>query len=181
MNISADTVKWLLGGLAWLMSIGITYWIGRRAKIDDIRLKRIYEIAEEIAILIQKDHHERESLLEQFDENFGHIPERRDAYAAVDRFPDLYQSIRRMMGGLPDQINTLQDLNRTAIIYLDKTLTKLIEEYIAVTRFSYSTDGGFLINTYIANFFENLQSQEKLNRRRDLHEQIMEKLRKLKP
>lgn len=173
--------KWVLGGLAWLISVIITYYIGKKSKVDDIRLKKTYEIAEEVAVLIQKDHHDRELLIEEFNENFGHIPDRKDAVENFHRFPSLYESMRKEIMGLPEQINKLQDLNRKAAIYFREDLTRKIEDYITMARFTYLTDGGLLFDTYLESFFDNLLDAKRIDQRRVLYKKIIKRLQRLKP
>jgi hypothetical protein len=37
--------KWIGGGVAWILSISITYRLGRKSKIDDIRINKLHEYA----------------------------------------------------------------------------------------------------------------------------------------
>jgi nicotinic acid phosphoribosyltransferase len=110
-----------------------------------------------------------------------HIPERSVAVQAFTEHPTMYQSMKNIMVGLPEQINKLKDLNRRAAIYIDERLTEKIEQYIETTRFSFVMDGGeLLINTFAESFFDNLMDGKLLGRRRNLYQQIMNGLRKLK-
>lgn len=69
------------------------------------------------------------------------------------KYETLYEGMRDLMAGLPPTIQKLQEINRSAVIYLDEGTTEAIESYLANARFSYESDGIGLINTYAENFF----------------------------
>jgi len=175
-----EYLKWLLTGIGALIGMFVTYRFGRKTKIDEISLKKAYEMAEKIAELIQEDHHIRELLLENYNKNLGHMT-KEDAIEAFHKYRGLYHDMKEQMVQLPRKINELQELNRKAIIFLSKKLTGLIDQYIKMTRISFITDGtGIIINTYAEEFFENLRDEIKLKERRGLYEKILDELRKLK-
>lgn len=159
MNIDPQTIdilKWLGVGFGWLISTYITYFIGRKAKHDDIQIGKRYAFAEQLSAILQKDFHNRQLLADQYHSNFDHMTDLSEAMHYFHKHEALYQGMRDLMAEIPPAIGKLQETNRSAAIYLDEDTTEAIESYIANTRFSYETDGIGLINTYAENFVATL-------------------------
>jgi len=142
MNELISTIVWVLGGAGWFVSNVITYKLGKRAKIDDVKIQKVYEYAEGLAVALQKDHHDREYLVEWYKDSFGHLPTVDAAVAEFESLQTLYQSARMIMGELPQHRQEIADLKRKSAIYLDKELLDLIAKYVETTNFKYITDGG---------------------------------------
>ena len=75
MNEPISTIVWVLGGAGWFVSNVITYKLGKRAKIDDVKIQKVYEYAEGLAVALQKDHHDREYLVEWYKDSLGICPQ----------------------------------------------------------------------------------------------------------
>lgn len=174
-----DTMKWLGVGIGWLISVYITYRIGRRTKHDDIQIGKRHVFAEQLSALLQKDFNNRQLIAEQYHSNFDHMKDVSEAMYYFNMHESLYQSIRQLMAELPNDIGELQEANRSAAIYLDENTTEAIVTYIADTRFSYETDGGLgIINTYAENFFITLLDSDRSKRLAENYKAAMRGLRK---
>ena len=175
-----EITKWLGGGAAWLISMIITYKLGRKSKIDDIHIKKRHEYAEIMADALKKDFKERQTLLELYEKNFGHLKEIAEADEAFNRFPSLYKEMRTIIAELPNGINKLEEISRKATVYFNPAVMNDVENYISETRFSFATDGtgGLLYNTFFLSFFNNLLDQKKILKRKSLFESSIYKLRK---
>lgn len=79
---------------------------------------------------------------------------------------------------LPVDIGKLQEINRSAAIYLEENTTSAIETYIENTRFSFESDGIGLINTYADNFFTNLLDESRSSQLAEGYKTAMRGLRK---
>jgi hypothetical protein len=171
--------KWIGGGVAWILSISITYRLGRKSKIDDIRINKLHEYAQIIVSVLSKDFNERKDLVESYERNFNHFDEIEKAVDAFEIHTSLYKDMRNIIIELPKNIDKLEEKSRNAKIYFDLNLIKDIEGYVKTTRFSYISDGmnGLMFNTYCLSFFKNLLDQENIIKRKKLYDNILSKLR----
>lgn len=174
-----DLIKWFFTGLAWLVSVIVTYHIGKRGKVDDLKIRRRHELVEKLSVLLQEDHQVRKGLNRQFNSNFNHL-ERAEAYEAFERHESLYQGMRSSIERCSEIKYEMHTLERDIAIYIKEELLLEIEKYINSTTFTYSTDGfGFLINTYGRSFFENLLNEENINIQNTSYSKLMKGLRNI--
>lgn len=175
-----DLIKWVLTGLAWLVSVVITYQIGKRGKVDDLKIHRRHELVEKLSILLQEDHQTRESLIRQFHSNFKHL-ERPEAYEAFEKHDSLYQGLRTDIERCAELKIELQTLSRETAIYIQEDLLTELNKYLDSTSFTYMTDGfGFLINTYGRSFFDNLLDETNIKIQNAAYSKILKGLRNVK-
>ena len=172
-----DLIKWALTGLAWLISVVITYHIGKRGKVDDLKIQRRHELVDKLSILLQEDHQTRQTLVAEFNSNFEHL-DRVEAYEAFEKHESLYQSMRAGIERCAELKIELRNLSREIAIYINEDLLKEINKYIDSTSFSYMTDGfGFLINTYGRSFFDNLLDTKNIDIQNTTYKKILKGLR----
>ena len=131
----------ILSGAAAVGTALIAYHFGKRSKIDDLRIKRRQELAEELAIALQRDHELRESLIEQFTGNLKHLGREEAIQAFKKHAETLYKGMCEEIDKLPETRNKIGELLRQGVIYFNKPLVKLIKDYLDTTEFSYTTDG----------------------------------------
>jgi len=173
-----DILKWFGLGIGWLITTYVTYRIGRRVKHDDIQIRKRHNFAEQLSVLLQKDFHNRKLLAKQYHSNFDRMNDVSEAMHYFNKHETLYQEMRDAMSDLPADIAKLQEINRSAAIYLDESTTSAIESYIENTRFSFESDGIGLINTYADNFFTNLLDQSRSSQLAEGYKNAMCGLRK---
>lgn len=173
-----ETLKWFGLGIGWMISTYVTYRIGRRAKHDDIQIEKRHNFSEQLSTLLQKDFHNRNSLADQYRSNFDHMENVSEAMYYFNKHEFLYQGMRDVMLELPVDIGKLQEINRSAAIYLEENTTSAIETYIENTRFSFESDGIGLINTYADNFFTNLLDESRSSQLAEGYKTAMRGLRK---
>jgi len=176
----ADLIKWILTGLAWLVSVVITYHVGKRGKVDDLKIQRRHELVEKLSILLQEDHQTRQTLVAEFNSNFEHL-DRPEAYEAFEKHESLYQGMRTGIERCAELKIELRNISREITIYINEDLLGEINKYIDSTSFSYMTDGfGFLINTYGRSFFENLLDKNNLDLQNSAYSKILKGLRNVR-
>lgn len=174
----ASLIKWLLGGIGWLVSIVTTYIIGKRGKVDDLKISRRHELIEKLSISLQEDYDNREILMKQFQNNFDHITERAKAYEAFENYQTLYTDMRALIDKCSQLTTELHSLSREIAIYVKEDLHNELKKYIDSTNFKYTDDGGIgLICTYYPSFFENLLDESNVRIRRESFSKILKKLR----
>ncbi len=178
--------KWvsiLLGGIGWLFTNILTYKLGKRSKIDDIHIQKVYEYAKALSIVLQEDYRDREYLVEWYNNNFKNLSSVHEAAEAIETYPLLYQTAHDIMLRLPQRRNNIDEIRKKSAIHLHHRLLELINIYIETTNFTYASDGagGILINTYNTSSFSNLIDNNKLHERRVVYGKIMKRLRKIKP
>jgi len=175
-----DLIKWILTGLAWLISVVVTYQIGKRGKVDDLKIQRRHELVEKLSILLQEDHLVRNGLITEFHSNFDHL-ERAGAYEAFERHETLYLSMRASIERCAELKIELRTLSREVAIYVPEDLLSELSRYQESTSFTYTTDGlGLLINTYGRSFFENLLDDNNIQIQKSAYSKVMKGLRNVK-
>jgi hypothetical protein len=173
-----ETLKWFGLGIGWLITTYVTYRIGRRVKHDDIQIGKRHNFAEQLSVLLQKDFHNRKLLADQYHSNFDHMSNVSEAMHYFNKHETLYQGMRDAMSELPADIGKLQEINRSAAIYLDESTTSAIEAYIENTRFSFESDGIGLFNNYAESFFTNLLDESRSSQLAEGYKNAMRGLRK---
>lgn len=175
-----DLIKWILTGAAWLVSVVVTYRIGKRGKIDDLKIHRRHELVEKLSILLQEDYQTRKGLISQFHSNFDHL-ERAEAYDAFEEHYSLYQGMRASIERCGELKIELRTLSREIAIYIQENLLSELNAYLESTSFTYSTDGfGILINTYGRSFFENLLNETNIETQDSTYSKILKGLRNVR-
>jgi hypothetical protein len=182
LAIDWPTTVGLLGAIFTpLLTACLGYYFGKRSKIDDLRIKRRHELAEQLSIAIQKDHKTRENLMQGYKSNFEHLDEMR-AIEAFEKHPNLYSTMRQQIEQLSESGSQISELGQQGAIYFDVSLPELIDTYNEATNFSFSTDGcgGIFFDTYNQAFFSNLLNSERIEIRRRTFKAIMKNLRDMK-
>jgi len=175
-----DLIKWVLTAIAWIVSVFVTYKIGKRGKVDDLKIHRRHELVEKLSILLQEDHQTREGLIRQFHRNFAHL-ERAAAYEAFETLETLYQDMRASIERCAELKIELRSLSRQIAIYLQEDLLSELNKYLGSTSFTYITDGiGLFINTYGRSFFENLLDETNIKIRNIAYFNILKGLRNVR-
>ena len=153
------------------------YYFGRKSKIDDIRLPKVDAVAEELAVLLQEDWDNRESMFQIYRANFSHMNSRVEAARIFKERENLYAPMRDVLSRLSELHPKILDANRRAKNYLKPQVTKLVSSYVETTMFSYSSSA-FGRENYEEKLFEHLDDKVNNNRRSKLFERIMKLLRK---
>lgn len=181
----SDTIvhasKWFGGLLASLILVWAAYLRGKRAKIDDIRLRRKYDLAERLAVRLQADNREREWLLGWYHRSFDHLPDLDTAMHYFHKHANDHKSIQEAIGNLAKGIIELVSLRQEAAVYLPSNLLKAVDTYEETTRFTHETDGGLgIYDTYFRNFFETLLDEDRTKRRLTAFKRTISGLSKLR-
>jgi len=172
----------ILAAAGWLSSNIIVYFIARRTRVDEIKVKRKFNLAEQLAVALQKDHHSREDFMEWFKANLGHL-KMMEALEAFDKHAGtLYKNTDAKFEALQNTRAEIGKLNMEAVIYFDKSFHDLVNNYLRATEFTYIHDGigGIIFNHYARAFFSNLLDDDKIRVRRESFEEIIDRLRRIK-
>lgn len=171
-----------LTAVGWILSNVIVYMIGRRTRVDEIKIKRKFDLAEQLAVALQKDHNSREDFMDWFKANLGHL-DLMEALAAFDQHAGvLYKNTDAKFEALQNTRAEIGKLNMDAVIYFDKSFHEMVNKYMHATEFSYTHDGvgGIIFNNYARAFFSNLLDADKIEVRRESFEEIIDRLRRMK-
>jgi len=167
------------GGFGFLTAI-VGYFIGKRSKIDDIRIKKTHELVEELSVLIQEDYTDRKSVREQYERSFGHLNGPQEAGLYFDKHYTLHGSLREIMQRLVERRPKIVETKQRSAVYLTEKVIESVDEYIELTTFTYMTDGIGLIDNYAASFFEHSLDDNKASRREAIYKDVMHRLRKIR-
>jgi hypothetical protein len=157
-----------------------SYFVGKKSKIDDVRINKMHNFAEELSVLMQEDYRDRKFAREQYDLSFAHVSGAQEAAGCFDQFDSLYGSLRIVMQMLIERKPRIVEIKNRSAIYLPKRLMDLVDEYIELTNFEYLTDGTGLINTFAESFFEHCLDDHKASRRKEIFDEVLSQLRKAK-
>lgn len=174
---TSDFVKVALPSVIGIIGMFITYHLGKKAKTDDIRIKRGYELAEQIAVLFQDIHEIYITLDQLVTRNFGHV-DFSDAIESFHRYSSLYEQDRDRISSLMEKRVQLAALIKSARVYLSPDLLDKLQAYIQRGEFVYTTDGGIFTDTYIEDFFRNLRDSSNRSRREQLYKEVLSSLHK---
>lgn len=170
----------IVTGVFVLLTAVVGYFVGKKSKIDDVRIKKTHELAEELSVLMQEDHRDRNFAREQYDRSFGHLSGPHEAAQYFGQHEILHGSLRQVIERLMERRPKVVELKDRSAIYLPKRVTDLVDEYIGLTTFEYMTDGIGLIDTFAQSFFEHCLDDQKASRREEIFDEIMRRLRKIK-
>ena len=178
----AELAKWLVGGLAWLGSNFLAYRLGKQSKVDEIRIRRVCELAEQIAVTLQSDHREREVLLNWFKANFEHARDLNEGLELFGKHDLLYRGERERILALRESVNKLVKLRQEATLYLPRAILEGLDDYVRTTEFTFMSDGPVgWINTYFEGFFTNLHDEANSRKQMRTYDAAIRGLAKVKP
>ena len=170
----------ILGILGSILSAFIGYFLGKKKKIDELRLNQAFPRAEEISTLMQDIYHSDISFAEWWKKNFGHLENIQQGINYFEEL-DIYRDTGRDIISLHDKRNRLRQHTRIARIYLNQKVLDDIEKYLEIDSFSYSHDGmgGILFTSFWGEFFLNLLDEEKSKERKKLYRRIKNRFNKM--
>lgn len=156
----------------------ISYYYGRKKAVDEIRLKKGFEIAEQIAVSIQAIHEDYVKVTKNYQLNFS---ETKNVDVAAQKMldSDLYQADIKYIDELWDKREKLSNLVKSGRLYLDAKTLELIESYLSKCSFSWQDDGGLISNTYLNEFLRNLTDSDTAKIRNHTYKKILPRLKKL--
>ena len=164
-----DLLKIGITAILGAISAILTYRLGRRAKVDDEKLKKVFELAEEIARLFQDITELYEILYEFYKGNFMYID---DVETAIKRYfekPGFYDDERERIERLGEKKSQLNDKLKIARLYLDKDVVDAMQKYLEMGRFHYTHVGlGSFLNTYYVEFFKNVLDEKTYTERKKI-------------
>jgi hypothetical protein len=170
----------LLLVLLAIVSGGVTYWWGKRAKIDEIRIRRVHDLVEQISVTFQDVHGGMERLGNWFESNFKNL---NSVAEGVERFRELadttYAAKKDDLEQLAKAKATLSSLVKQGQVYLPEKLLNDLTAYMETCSFQFSNVWP-LFDTYLEGLFANILNQEKRSARTRLEEKVMKKLRKVR-
>lgn len=170
----------IVTGVFGLLAAVVGYFVGKQSKIDDVRIKKTHEFAEELSVLMQEDYRDRKFAREQYDRSFGHLDGPQEAAHYFGKHDNLHSSLREVMQRLIERRPKIVEVKDRSAIYLPERVTDLVDEYIGLTTFEYMTDGIGLIDTFAQSFFAHSLDDQKALRRKTIFDEVMRRLRKVK-
>jgi hypothetical protein len=172
-----QTAPQLMTGVVGIITAIIGYSLGRRSKVDDIRIKRAHELMEELAIVIQEDFHDRVYLRREYELNFGHLDSPAEAAHYFEQQDVMHDSMRKAMFRVVERRTKIISINQKCALFLPAAITEEVERYVELATLFHISDG---INPYSESFFTDLLDREKSASREKLFKSIMAGLRKVK-
>lgn len=167
----------VLTGIIGIVASVVTYFIGRRAKIDDMRIKKGHEHAENLVDTFDKLHGSVREVEQFIGKNLTHVSNYVEIADIVATQP-LYSDIRAAIQAMSDQSSQLQKLLPRSRVYLRKSFVDLFSLYNKTLIIEYMSDGGLGISDeFIEKLLENMNDRTKQSRRARLTESIHSKLR----
>ena len=170
---------WIALVLGWIISVYVTYKIGKRQNVDNIHIKKRYEFSEQIAALLKEDFDDRNSLRQDYKANFSQYGSLDDVIAAFDKFDTLYAPIKRKVARFPDRLSKIRELNDKATVYFDNKTSACIDDYLKVTSFTYVTNRIGLTTDYDMRLFEKLLNESDFAKLSKAHEKAIKRLRQV--
>ena len=161
-----------------LASGGIGYYLGRRSKIDDLRLAEVHRLVREISVTLQNLHTGTQTLARWFRSNFAAMPSVADGVGRFRQHADgMYAAEKVAIEKLDNDRAGLGELLKQSRVYLPEELCGDVAAYLETCSFAYSQVWLFF-DTYLESLFENLLDEEKALQRTRLQKRIMKGLRK---
>jgi len=177
MELWGETLRLVLVAI---ISGAATYWWGKRAKIDDIRIKRVHALVETMSIAFLGVHRGMERLASWFESNFKNL---NSIAEGVDRFRQgvdtIYASKKDEIEQLAKDKATLGSLVTQGQVYLPEKLLNDLAAYMETCSFHYSNVWP-LFDTYLEELFENILDIEKRSARARLEQKIMKGFRRVR-
>jgi len=154
------------------------YLIGRKSKIDEVQIKKRYELAEQLAVLLQMDFENRLKLRKEYHVGFDHMRDFSQAMGAYDKHQNLYSNIRGRIKDVPTNHNKLKEINQKANIFLPKNISSTVQEYLDLTYFTYTSDGIGLIDTFDEDCLKNILDEQVWKGLSNHYDFVLDQLRK---
>jgi len=173
-----DLLKIGLPSILGIVAAIVTYRLGRRAKIDDRKIQKGMELAEEISKLFQDIVDLEEYFYEFYKANYSHL-ELRDAVDNFTRMKSLFYEDYKRIDERAEKRSQLYGKLKIGRVYLNSRLIERIRDYLNVGEFHYEHDAGGLTNTYYEDFFKNIIDKSNIKQRQKLKDKILPKLKSL--
>jgi len=174
-----EFLKIALPNVSAALAAALAYYFGRRKTIDDIKIKRGLELAEEISTLFQEIAEFYDHFFKFYNINYGHIEDIRVAADSFANTTSMFETEHNYIRSTNDKKEKLKDLIRKARIYLNTNVLDDILFYLSIGEFEWHYDSIGFVNTYAENFFKNLMNAELLKKRNELKDSLMITLPKL--
>lgn len=164
----------LIGGYA-------SYVWGKKAKIDEIRVKKVLDLLERLSVTLQDVDRETECLASWFESNFKLLETVAEGVRHFREGADTtYAGKLEYIEQLKKDKSELASLTKQAHLYLPEALLNDLTAYIDIGRFDFSTVWP-IFDTYLEQLFANILDAEKRAARSRLKEEIMKGLKKVRP
>lgn len=184
LKISIPLMIGLTTAIVTLVGSGViavvSYFLNRRMKLNTLRVKRAYDLAEKIAQKVEQIETGYFYLEEFYKSNYGHIDELRHAIDNFNRKTELFSSTYDEIRNQATRRSELQALMQGAWLYLPNKVLEPVTRYFKIGEFSYTDDAAGFINEYHYEFFKNLLGPNCSKERNKLFKQIVKRYSKLK-
>lgn len=178
MEIYIPLIIALIGIVTAIVTAIVSYYLGKKATIDNKRIDRGFTIAEEIAVLFQEVSELEKSLCTVYDMNFSDRSFD-EAWAVLEKLRVLYNQQFNQIKELSNLRESLNGKLKSARLYLRNSVLDDIQVFLDLSLFRYDTDGGVMFNTFEREFMRNLVSEDNRIARTDLAVKIINDLPKL--
>jgi len=169
-----------IGNLFELIKSWINYLIGKRTKIDDIKLKEVPSIAKRVSVLFQNVMDD-----DQYYFNFYHS----DAFKYIKNIEDFSRHFENQRGSFYGEYHRIDELIKTreklkvqlktARLYLNYDIIEDIQTYLKLDQFWYETTAYTDNNTFYLEFFRNISDDKNHAMRGKISHRVLKKLGRL--
>jgi len=162
-----------------LISSVVAYYIGRRSKIDDLKIKKGFELIEDISNLFHDIAGSEEFFYDFYERNYGHMPDIGQAIDNFERQKLLFKQDYEHIEDLGKKRNELYNKLRVGVLYLNNNILEKMREYLDIGLFSYCHDCANFINEYYLEFFKNIIDRNNHEKRVILQKSILKDMKNL--
>ena len=158
-----------------LLSTILAYVLGRRKQIDELKIKKCFEYAQNISLKLQAIHQSYNRLYQIWDSNFSHM----DFREAIDAFEKygMFDNEKDNIENLKKMEEELEQLYMESAVFIKSSFRKKLRQYLDLGNFTFQHDGSGIFDNYYEKFFENLI--DKKDERRLLFEKLENDFHKL--
>jgi len=175
----ADLLKIGIPLLLGILGSVLSYYKGKRTKIIEIKIKKGFEIAEEISFLIHSINEIYDYLIDFYSKNYNSY---KYSNKNIENFEDSIETIYSYESKQIDELNRLKEKlsNKRKIIniYSNSKLEIYIHEYLKNDNFKYETGVGF--SDFYYSFFKHILDDKVQKKRSELYNRIKNELNSLK-
>jgi len=162
-----------IGGL---ISSILTYHLGKRAKIDEEKIKRRFQIAEEVAVLLEYVIETDNYFYDFYRQNYGHVGRIETAIENFEQMRRLFQDEHARISQLMSKRDELRKRMLLSKLYLSGKFIRKSIEYLDLSAFHYIHNGGMSVNTFHTEFFRNIVDERIHKKRVKLQKFLLKKL-----
>ena len=171
----------LIGLVTAFTTTLLAHSLKSKSERNTIKVKKAYDLAEDIAGRLQKIDTRYRYLAEFWLLNFGHLDSRAKGIEAFkNKSQSVYPNEVKAINNLSLERTQLEKALLGAWLYLPDKVVQPIEDYLDLGRFAFKTDGIGFVDTAIEEFLENLLKPENIIGRKTKLDEVKKAMRRMK-